>query len=78
MKGFSEPQALAVSPSGLLYVADTDNDQFRELDLTGHTLGVFGRSGTGDGQFRSMDGIAVLDETVYVCDSKAGVSRPSR
>lgn len=71
MKGFSEPQSLAVSASGLLYVTDTDKDQFRELDPTGHTLGLFGRSGSGDGQFRVMEGMAVLDDTVYIADSKA-------
>jgi len=71
MKGFSEPRHLAISAGGLLYVADPDNSHFRELDLTGHTLGVFGRSGSGEGQFRSMQGIAVLEDKVYVCDSKA-------
>jgi sugar lactone lactonase YvrE len=71
MKGFSEPQNLAVSASGLLYVTDTGMNQFRELDLSGHTLGVFGRSGGGDGQFRVMEGIAVLEDTLVVCDSKA-------
>ena len=70
MKGFSEPSSLAISPGGLLYVTDPDNNHFRELDLAGHTLGVFGRSGSGDGQFRSMEGIAVLDDTVYICDPK--------
>ena len=64
MKGFSEPRSLAVSPAGLLYVEDTDNNNFRELDLTGRILGVFGRSGNGEGQFRSMEGIAVLEDTV--------------
>src|SRR5206468_241627 len=29
------------------------------------------RSGSGNGQFRSMEGIAVLNDTVYVCDAKA-------
>ncbi len=70
MKGFSEPRNLAVSPEGLLYVTDPDNNHFRELDFAGHTLGVFGRSGSGDGQFKAMEGIAVLGDTVYVCDSK--------
>src|ERR1700687_1997959 len=39
MKGFSEPSSLAISPEGLLYVTDSDNHHFRELDLAGHTLG---------------------------------------
>jgi DNA-binding beta-propeller fold protein YncE len=71
MKGFAEPRDLAISPGGLLYVADPDNHHFRELDLSGHTLGVFGSSGSGDGQFRSMEGIVVLDDTVYICDARA-------
>jgi DNA-binding beta-propeller fold protein YncE len=70
MKGFAEPQSLAVSEAGLLYVADKGSNQFRELDLTGHTLGVFGRAGNGDGQFRAMEGLAVLGDTLVVCDSK--------
>jgi DNA-binding beta-propeller fold protein YncE len=70
MKGFSEPRNLAISPAGLLYVADSDFNHFRELDLGGHILGAFGRSGTGDGQFRSMEGIAILEDTVYVSDPK--------
>lgn len=70
VKGFSKPRDLAVTPSGLLYAADPDAEQFRELDAAGHTLGVFGRAGSGDGQFKIIDGIAALNETVYVCDSK--------
>ena len=83
MKGFSEPQDLAISGVGLLYVTDPDSSQFRELDLTGHTLGVFGRSGKAPGQFKSMEGIAVEDDTVYIGDSKAkritalSLSRPA-
>src|SRR5262249_395643 len=71
VKEFSEPQSLAVSPVGLLYVADTDSNQFRELDLSGHTLGVFGRAGGGEGQFRTMEGLAAGDNAIYVCDGKA-------
>ena len=71
MKGFSEPRDVAASANGLLYVADPDNNQFRELDLAGHTLGVFGRSGSAAGQFRTIEGLAVQNETLYVCDSKA-------
>ncbi len=70
LKGFSEPEALAISPSGLLYVADSDNHQFRELDLSGHTQGVFGRGGNGNGQFKTLEGIAALDDALYICDLK--------
>ena len=71
MKGFSEPEGAAISPTGLVYVVDSDNAQFREMDLTGHTLGVFGRAGSGVGQFKTMDGIAVFNDSVYVIDGKA-------
>ncbi len=70
MKGFSEPSALSISGSGLLYAVDRDFNHFRELDSYGHTLGVFGRSGQGDGQFRVISDVAVVDDMVYLCDSK--------
>ena len=70
VKGFSRPQQLAVNGFGLLYVADAGSNQFRELDPAGHTLGVFGRSGSADGQFRALEGIAVQGDTVVLADSK--------
>jgi DNA-binding beta-propeller fold protein YncE len=70
MKGFSAPQSIALSPTGLLYVTDPSHSHFREMDLTGRTLGVFGRSGRGEGQFRTIDGIAVFGDLVFVCDGK--------
>lgn len=70
VKPWSKPQNLAVSNNGMLYVGDPGSSQFRELDLTGHTQGVFGRSGNGDGQFKSIDGIAVHDDRLYICDSR--------
>jgi len=83
VKPFDKPLNLAVSAAGLVYVTEPGASRFRELDPAGHTLGVFGRSGTGDGQFKGMEGIAVKDETVYVCDSRNhrialfSLSRPS-
>jgi DNA-binding beta-propeller fold protein YncE len=70
VKGFSKPAAAAASPSGLLYVADAGANQFRELDAQGRTIGTFGRSGTGEGQFKSLAGIAAEGEMVYVSDAR--------
>lgn len=70
VKGLAKPTALAVSDTGLLYIGDPGQNQFREMDAGGHTLGVFGRSGSGEGQFKSLDGIAVANETVWVCDAR--------
>jgi DNA-binding beta-propeller fold protein YncE len=71
MKGFGEPGALAVSGNGVLYLADENSSHFREMDLNGRTLGVFGRAGSGEGQFRSLKSLAVLADTIYVCDPKS-------
>ncbi len=70
VKPFSKPQQMAISGTGLLYVADSGANQFRELDSLGHTLGSFGRSGSGEGQFRSLDGLAVAGDMLYLSDAK--------
>lgn len=70
VKPFMKPKALAANASGLLYVADAGAGHLRELDSKGHTLGTFGRPGSGEGRFRAIEGLAVASETLYVCDSK--------
>jgi DNA-binding beta-propeller fold protein YncE len=70
VKPFERPTELAVNLSGILYVNDPDAHRFRELDLSGHTLGSFGRKGSGDGQFRSLSGLSVDGETLYLGDAK--------
>lgn len=71
LKGFAEPGALTFSAAGLLYVADSQSSQFREMDLQGHTLGTFGRAGAGDGQFKSLDALAVHGESIFLVDTRA-------
>ncbi|HUB74973.1 MAG TPA: hypothetical protein VL979_13195 [Solirubrobacteraceae bacterium] len=68
---FDQPGALAVAPSGDVYVADTGNDRVLELSAGGAQLAEWGVKGTADGHFRSPDGIAVdAAGRVYVLDSE--------
>ncbi len=67
-KAFAKPMGVAVSPLGFLYVADRGVSQIRELDPQGHTSGLFGRSGSGDGDFKTLAGMAVSGDNVYAAD----------
>jgi tripartite motif-containing protein 71 len=68
---FNHPDAVAVAPSGDVYVADTGNDRIVELSPVGGVLTEWGSKGTVDGRFRSPSGIAVdAAGRVYVVDSE--------
>ncbi len=68
---FNHPDALAVAPSGNVYVADTGNQRIVELSATGNVLDEWGAKGTADGHFRSPVGVAVdAAGNVYVLDSE--------
>ncbi len=69
--GFADPQALAVAPSGDVYVADTGNDRVAELEPSGRLVTEWGSRGSGPGAFRGPDGIGVDGAgTVYVLDGE--------
>ncbi|MFA5975381.1 MAG: tetratricopeptide repeat protein [Elusimicrobiota bacterium] len=70
VKPFNKPMALTTNVSGLLYVADTGANRVRELDPKGRTIGMFGRPGSGEGQFRAIEGLATANDLLFVCDSK--------
>ncbi len=68
-KAFDKPTGLAVDPYGLIYVTDRGTRQIREMDSKGHTTGLFGRAGVGEGEFRSPGGVAIYGDLMYVADS---------
>jgi len=64
------PEAVAVGPSGHVYIADTDNYLVKKYNPDGSFVRKWGTWGTGDGQFSRIASIAV-DPTgnVYVSDT---------
>ena len=70
---FRAASALAVDPTGRLYVADAGRDVVRVLSADGDTLATLGGTGTRAGEF---DGPLDLDptngQTLYVADAGNG------
>jgi 4-amino-4-deoxy-L-arabinose transferase-like glycosyltransferase len=77
--GVYMPRALAVSPHGSLYVADTGGGRLLELDQRGAVVREIGSTqagAEGAGLLREPAGVAVApDGTLYVADALAGVIR---
>jgi DNA-binding beta-propeller fold protein YncE len=66
----AEPKAVAVAPSGLVYVADTMNHRVQVFDKDGKAVRQFGAEGTAAGQFNQPWGIAIAPTgDVYVADT---------
>lgn len=64
-----EPVGIAVDAAGTIYVTDTAGNRVLRFSPSGAFLSDFGRSGSGDGQFRGPKGIAVSESFIYVVDS---------
>jgi len=68
---FDQPDALALAPSGNVYVADTANNRVVELSPAGGVIAEWGSKGTANGRFRSPSAIAVdAAGDVYVLDGE--------
>ena len=67
---FEGSDAIAVSPSGLVYVLESTNDRIQKFDSRGTYLGTWGSPGTSPGLFLFGGGI-ITDPAgnVYVADS---------
>jgi len=67
---FNRPEAIAVDPSGTVFVADAGNDRVVKLSPSGSVLASWGHTGGAGGSFRSPGGIG-LDAAgdVYVADT---------
>ncbi len=66
---FSEPDAVAVDPSGDVFVADSAKGQVLEFNAERKPLRQFGSEGFGEGQFKGISAIAANSAgDVYVAD----------
>ncbi len=66
---FSAPTAVAVDPSGDIFVADSAKDQVLEFSSARKLLRQFGSEGSGEGQFKGISGVASNSAgDVYVAD----------
>jgi len=66
---FLNPRAIAVSPIGMVYVADASNHRVQEFSRTGIFVRTWGSTGSAESQFNYAEGIAVDSSgDVYVSD----------
>lgn len=73
------PVAVAVAPNGHVFVGDGGYGTIRKYTDTGTLLDSFGSTGTGTGQFYSIDCIAVDGSgRVFVSDGSASTCRIQR
>ena len=64
------PRGVAVSPKGLVIVADTGNDRVVVFDPAGAVVRTFGAKGSGDGELSQPGGVALLpDGRIAVADT---------
>jgi DNA-binding beta-propeller fold protein YncE len=67
---FRQPQAVAIAPSGDVYVADRWSYLIQRFSPTGQFIDEFGEYGAGPGQFGAVGGIAVDSAgNLYALDS---------
>ena len=71
----SMPRGVALDGDGPLLVADTSAHTVKVYDVSGDQpdfIRDIGTSGTGDGQFRFPNGVALADGKIYVTDRENG------
>src|SRR5262249_40813901 len=67
---FRQPEAVAVAPSGRVYVADQFSHQVQMFSAAGVFEGQWGSAGDGPGEFGAVGGLAIGPHgDVYLVDS---------
>ncbi len=67
---FDQPWSVAVDGSGIIYVADTDNDRIQKFDAQGNLLLTWGSRGSEPDQFFSPQAVALDSQgNVLVSDT---------
>ncbi|MEN6342623.1 MAG: dockerin type I domain-containing protein [Methanospirillum sp.] len=65
----NQSRDVAVSPTGEIIVADTNNNRIQRFTSAGGFLGAFGSNGTATGQFQTPTGVAVdTAGNIFVAD----------
>lgn len=68
----TEPVALAVDESGILWMIDDDEERVLKLDQSGNVLASFGDSGSREGYFDNPSDIIVAEGIIYIADTGNG------
>ena len=71
---FIGPLGIAIDSNKNIFIAESSaNNRVQKFDSNGNSVSKFGSSGSGDGQFNNINGIAVdTEDNVYVIDSSNG------
>ncbi len=68
---FARPQAMDILMDGRMLVADTGNHRLQFINPDGSHNYLFGTRGSDDGQFDSLQGVAVRDDGfIFIADTK--------
>jgi RHS repeat-associated protein len=64
-----EPQGIAIDSTGNVWVSDTGNNRLEEFTIGGTYLREVGSLGSGEGQLKAPEGLAISEGSIYVVDT---------